>query len=192
LAWTIQAARHSKLLDGFAVSTEDEEIKEVARRYGAAALDRPPELAADDTTTKAVLKQVNQEIGGPDAAIVLLQATSPIRREGLIDRTIEAFRSGDYDSMSTGGWQMQYPPHGVEHRRQDVKQVFVNDGSVIVLKAANLAADVLFGAKAGTLATSREENVDIDEPFDFWLAEKILEKGLSEGWLVEPSLSPRK
>ncbi|MDR1309649.1 MAG: hypothetical protein LBL95_07125, partial [Deltaproteobacteria bacterium] len=120
---------------------------------------------------------------------VLLQATSPVRREGLIDRTVSAFRAGDNDSMSTGWMQLQYPPHGVEHRRQDIRSVFVNDGSVIALRAANLREGSLFGRKAGTLVTSREENVDIDEEFDFWLAGQILGKGLAEGWLAAPRLA---
>jgi CMP-N-acetylneuraminic acid synthetase len=88
--------------------------------------------------------------------------------------------------MSTGGLTLQYPPHGVEHRRQDVKSVFINDGSVIVLKAANLEKGTLFGPKAGTLITSREENVDIDEEFDFFVAEKLLEKYLAEGLITAP------
>jgi CMP-N-acetylneuraminic acid synthetase len=55
------------------------------------------------------------------------------------------------------------------------------------MRAANLSSS-LFGSKAGTMVTSREENVDIDEPFDFWLAEKVLEKGLEEGWLTPPEI----
>ncbi|MDR2386519.1 MAG: acylneuraminate cytidylyltransferase family protein [Deltaproteobacteria bacterium] len=189
LAWTIKAALESKLLDHFVVSTEDDEIALVAGLYGAKVAVRPPELAKDDSTTKEVLAQVVKELGDSNSLVVLLQATSPIRSADLIDRTISAFKAGDYDSMSTGGLQLQYPPHGVEHRRQDVKSLFINDGSVIVLKAANLEKGSLFGQKAGTLITSREENVDIDEEFDFFVAEKILEKYLAEGRIKAPVLA---
>jgi N-acylneuraminate cytidylyltransferase len=186
LAWTIKAAAEAALLDRFVVSTEDAEIAEVARLYGAEVTERPVELAKDDTTTRDVLAHTVRALGCPQTVVVLLQCTSPVRSEGLIDRTISAFLAGDYDSMSTGGEQLQYPPHGVEHRRQDVKSVFINDGSVIVLKAANLEKGTLFGPKAGTMVTSREENVDIDESFDFWLAEKLLEKYLAEGKVKPP------
>ena len=186
LAWTIKAATEAALLDRFVVSTEDAEIAEVARLYGAEVAKRPAELAKDDTTTRDVLAHTVREIGRPETVVVLLQCTSPVRSYGLIDRTISAFLAGDYDSMSTGGVQLQYPPHGVEHRRQDVKTVFINDGSGIVLKAANLELGTLFGQKAGTMITTREENVDIDEGFDFWLAEKILEKYLNEGLTKPP------
>ena len=49
IAWSIEAARNAKLLDRFVVSTEDAGIAEVARRFGAEVVDRPADLAADDT-----------------------------------------------------------------------------------------------------------------------------------------------
>ncbi|MDR0547850.1 MAG: acylneuraminate cytidylyltransferase family protein [Deltaproteobacteria bacterium] len=184
VAWTIKAAKESSLLKRFVVSTEDEEIAAVAKAYGAEVLVRPPELARDETISRLVLAQALDSLGGQN--VVLLQPTSPVRRLGLIDRVLDQFLSGEYDSLATGFLQIQYPPHGVEHRRQDVLTAFVNDGSVIVSQAQTIKNQSLFGARAGTLVTTREENVDIDDEFDFWLAEKILEKGLNEGWLTCP------
>ncbi|MDR2140599.1 MAG: acylneuraminate cytidylyltransferase family protein [Deltaproteobacteria bacterium] len=184
LAWTIKAGRESRLLDRLVVSTEDAEIAQVAEKYGAEVLNRPPELAQDATISRLVLEHALDSLGGE--SVTLLQPTSPIRRPGLIDRVIGLFQSGEFDSLATGFEQMLYPPHGVEHRRQDIKTVFVNDGSVIVATAATIRSQSLFGARAGTLVTSREENVDIDDEFDFWLAGKILEKALAEGWLTCP------
>jgi N-acylneuraminate cytidylyltransferase len=189
IAWTIHAARRSALLDRVVVSTEDRGIAEVASLYGAEPLERPAALAGDEVPSRDVLAHAHEALGRSADTLALLQATSPVRREGLIDRTVAAFNAGGWDSMSTGGLQLQYPPHGTEHRRQDVRSVFVNDGSVIVLKPANLALRSLFGPRAGTLVTTREENVDIDDPFDFWLAEKIVEKALDEGWMRPPEPS---
>ncbi|MDR1487975.1 MAG: acylneuraminate cytidylyltransferase family protein [Deltaproteobacteria bacterium] len=186
IAWTISAAINSSRIDKIIVSTEDAEIAAISERYGASVLKRPEELARDDSTTRDVLAHVLSEIPNCDDPIVLLQATSPIRRSGLIDAVIVAFGHADWDSMATGSMQLQYPPHGTEHRRQDVKSVFINDGSVIAFKRENLRRKSLFGPKAGTMTTSREENIDIDDEFDFWLAEKVIEKGLSEKWLFEP------
>jgi CMP-N-acetylneuraminic acid synthetase len=184
MAWTIKAGLESKKLDSLVVSTEDAEIAAVARSYGAVVLERPTELARDETISRAVLEHALDTMEGSSA--VLLQATSPIRRAGLIDRVIEIYLNGDYDSVATGFEQLLYPPHGVEHRRQDIKSVFVNDGSVIISSRETIKNQSLFGSKAGTLVTSREENVDIDDSFDFWLAEKILEKALNEGWMTCP------
>jgi N-acylneuraminate cytidylyltransferase len=187
IAWTIAAARASSELGDFVLSTEDREIAEAARAYGAKILERPEELARDEAASRDVVLHALSALKAQTA--VLLQPTSPVRRAGLIDRVIRAFREGEWDSMATGFMQPLYPPHGVEHRRQDIKSVFVNDGSVIVARREQMERGSLFGKRAGTLVTSREENVDIDESFDFFMAEKILEKALAEGWMSPPALA---
>ncbi len=185
IAWTIRAALDSKLLDRVIVSTEDEEIAAISREYGAEILPRPRELAQDATISRDVIAHALRETGA--ACSVLLQATSPVRSPGLIDRVIDAFKQGHWDSMATGNQHPLYPPHGVEHRRQDIQYVFVNDGSVIASTAQTVLNGSLFGQRAGTLVTSREENVDIDDEFDFWLAEKTLERVLARGWDICPA-----
>ncbi len=184
IAWTIKAALDSRRLDRVLVSTEDEEIAAVSRAYGAEVLDRLASLAADDTISRDVIAHALTETGARHS--VLLQATSPVRSPGLVDRVIESFLDGEWDSMATGFEQLLYPPHGVEHRRQDIASVFVNDGSVIVSTRQTVLDQSLFGRRAGTLVTSREENVDIDDEFDFWLAEKVLERVIGLGWAVTP------
>jgi N-acylneuraminate cytidylyltransferase len=180
----LQAAAASRRLESYAVSTEDPEIAAVAELYGAPVLKRPPELAEDDVLSRDVIAHALRILDGDVA--VLLQPTSPVRRPGLVDSVVEAFESGDWDSMSTGYDTLLFPPHGTEHRRQDISSVFVNDGSVICSTAQTVFNGSLFGNRAGTLVTSREENVDIDDEYDFWLAGKVLEKALSEGWATPP------
>ena len=184
IAWTIRAALDSKLLSKVIVSTEDREIAGISRAYGAEVLDRPEDLARDDTLSRDVISHALNATGADYS--VLLQATSPIRSQGLIDRVIAAFESEARDSMATGSMHPLYPPHGVEHRRQDIEYVFVNDGSVIVSTKETVAAQSLFGLRAGTFVSSREENVDIDDEFDFWLAEKVLERVVGQGWDIVP------
>ncbi|MDR0881895.1 MAG: acylneuraminate cytidylyltransferase family protein [Candidatus Adiutrix sp.] len=184
IAWTIRAALAARLLDRLVVSTEDQEIAAISRLYGAEVLERPVELAGDAALSREVIAHALAATGADRS--VLLQATSPVRSPGLVDRVITAFKNGLWDSMATGFEQLLYPPHGVEHRRQDIKSVFVNDGSVIVSTRETVLAQSLFGRRAGALVTSREENVDIDDEFDFWLAEKVLERALSQGWDIEP------
>ena len=174
IAWTIQAAQESEFLDRFVVSTEDAEIAAVAGNYGAEVLERPVELAGDEVISREVIRHALQATGAEVS--VLLQPTSPVRDRGLIDRCIRTFLDGDYDSLATGFMMPVYPPHGQEHRRQDISQVFVNDGSVVISRRAAVMAGSLFGEKRGTLVTDREQNVDIDDEFDFWLAEQILLK----------------
>jgi CMP-N-acetylneuraminic acid synthetase len=184
IAWTIRAALDSRRLDRVLLSTEDAEIAAVGRAYGVEVLDRPPELARDETISREVIAHALEATGAEVA--VLLQPTSPVRSPGLVDRVIAEFENGDWDSMATGFEHPLYPPHGVEHRRQDISHVFVNDGSVVISTRATVLARSLFGTKAGALITTRQENVDIDTEFDLWLAEKVLEWVLEQGWDLRP------
>ena len=184
IAWTIRAAQDSRLLDRILVSTEDEEIAAISRAYGAEVLERPAALADDKARSRDVIAHALEATGATHS--VLLQATSPVRSPGLVDRVIGAFKDGQWDSMSTGFEHPLYPPHGVEHRRQDISYVFVNDGSVIVSTRETVLAQSLFGKRAGTLLTTREENIDIDDEFGFWMAEKVLERVLAQGWNITP------
>ena len=176
IAWTIEAASKSKLLDRFVVSTEDPEIAEISKAWGAEVLDRPAELAEDTVISREVIRHALEATGA--AISVLLQPTSPVRDKSLIDRAIELFRQGGYDSLATGFMNPVYPPHGQEHRRQDISETFVNDGSVVISTRDTIMNGSLFGQNPGIMVTDREQNVDIDEEFDFWLAERVLEKRL--------------
>ena len=83
VAWTIRAAIESGVCDGVWVSTDDEEIGEVAKRYGAFVHWREdPALSADDAPTWLVVKAFMDELCEFDAGwseLLILQPTSPLR-----------------------------------------------------------------------------------------------------------------
>jgi len=173
IAWTIESAKKSKLLGKYVVSTEDKEIAGMAKQYGAEILNRPMELATDEATTLSVLQHVIEKI--PCDSVVLLQATSPIRRDGLIDECIKEFIDNEYDSLATG-FTCKYIEYGKNNsRRQDIEGFFYDDGNVYVIKADLIERGERCGEKIGRKVISRWENIEIDDEFDFWLAEKILQ-----------------
>lgn len=172
IAWTIEAAKRSRLMDRYVVSTEDKEIARIAKGYGAEVLRRPGELATDDASTLSVLQHALKEISCD--IVVRLQATSPIRGEGLIDECIREFIAGGYDSLATG-FMCKYVEYGKSNlRRQDMEGFFYDDGNVYVVKAELIRNGDLYGKKLGKKIISRRENIDIDDELDFWVAEKIL------------------
>ena len=174
IAWTIEAAKESKMIDRYVVSTEDEEIAQIVRGYGVEVLPRPSELATDEVTTISVLQHAIEQI--PCGIVVLLQDTSPIRRPGLIDECIKEFKDNDYDSLATG-FICDYIEYGKNQlRRQDIEGFFYDDGNVYVIKADIIKKGDRCGKRIGRKVISRWENVEIDDEFDFWLAEHILEK----------------
>ena len=174
IAWTIKAARKSKLLDKYVVSTEDEEIAKISRKYGAEIIERPPELATDESSTLSVLQDILKRI---DAEIVVvLQATSPIRNPDLIDDCVRRFLDTGADSLATG-FTCKYQEYGTSGlRRQDIKGFFYDDGSVYIIKADLIRNGDRFGRKMERVITDREQNIEIDDEFDFWVAEQVLKR----------------
>ncbi|MBI2104110.1 MAG: acylneuraminate cytidylyltransferase family protein [Candidatus Omnitrophica bacterium] len=176
LAWTIEAAKASTRLDRYVVSTEDRGIAQVARQWGAEVIERPAELATDEATTLSVLQHVLRLV--PAQVVVLLQATCPIRDEGLIDRCIARFLERGADSLATGFLckYVAYGSNAQERRRQEIPGFFYDDGNVYVIRADLIRAGERYGAKREHVILDREQNLDIDDAFDFWVAEQVLKR----------------
>lgn len=102
VAYTIEASLNSKYITRTVVSTEDSKIKEISLFFGAEVVDRPVELAQDETKTAPVMLQVFAELkksGYAPDVIVLLQATCPLRDSKQIDEAFEIFLNSDCDSV---------------------------------------------------------------------------------------------
>ena len=92
VAWSIEAAKQSQCFDDIIVSTDDGEIAEVARAYGASVpFFRPQQLADDFTGTNAVVVHAQEyvkQLGHNVSATACIYATAPFLtgvkiREGL-------------------------------------------------------------------------------------------------------------
>ena len=103
LAWTVLQARDAALVDRVFVTTNDPSIAEVAREYGAEVIERPEGISGDKATSEAAIQHALEVVGRdhglvPDK-VVFLQATSPLRLPGDIDRAIETFSREGADSL---------------------------------------------------------------------------------------------
>jgi CMP-N-acetylneuraminic acid synthetase len=191
IAWTIQAALASTRIDAVVVSTEDEEIAEVARNAGAEVpFMRPAKLSADDTPG---IEPALHAIEMPPAydAVLLLQPTSPLRTTADIDGVMalaaetnapaivsvceaEDHPSWMYRLAPGGNLQRLFPGPNVD-RRQDLPKVFSLNGAIYFGRTEWLRAQRSFVGE-GTIGypMSVEDSVDIDGPLDWRLAEILL------------------
>lgn len=180
IAWTIEAAKKSKLLDRYVVSTEDEEISKISQQYGAEIIKRPHYLAGDRVTTLPVVQHILRKI--KTDIVVLLQCASPVRDDGLIDLCIQRFLAVKADSLATGFICKLFEWGKYSKRRQDLKGWFRDDGNVCIVKADRVKKskswDEVWGRKREKVIISREQNFEIEDEFDFWLNEQILKKRL--------------
>ena len=95
VAYSIDAAKNSKYVTRTVVSTESPKIKQVVQSLDAEVVDRPQELAQDETKTAPVLLQVLESLKQhenyePDI-VVLLQATCPLRDSKELDGAFDVF-----------------------------------------------------------------------------------------------------
>ncbi len=171
--WSIEAAKESKYIDRIIVSTEDKEIGEIAKKAGAEVLWRPKELASDTATTISVLQHAIENISSD--IIVLLQPTSPIRVDNLIDRAIERFFKSGADTLATGCLRHDYQ-WGLFNNvpRQQLKDWFYDDGNVYIHKPDYLKQGKWFGKKLEQMAVDRHYNFEIDDELDFFITESIM------------------
>ena len=178
IEWTINKALESKLIDRYVVSTEDTEISKIAFDCGAEVIQRPIELAQDTTPTLPVLIHALNYMSPrfyPNI-VVLLQATSPIRKGGLIDYCINQFVESKKDFLVTGYISKDIPfnKQAESLRRQDIEGFFCTDGNIYISKASIIRNGNFIGNSIEYIQLTEEENVDINTMFDLWLAEKVL------------------
>lgn len=192
IVWTIEQALAVPGLDVL-VSTDDEEIAAVARDAGARVpWLRPAELAQDTTPTEPVVRhaieQVSAERGRPDA-VMLLQATSPVRHDDTLGRALTEFAASGVDSMvgvveqPPFIWQAGDPPTAAydwtdRPRRQDLTpegRRYRETGSLYVTRTEVYEQhDNRLGGRIGLFVMHEDEGVDIDTELDVALAARLL------------------
>jgi|GEM_PF-195511 len=205
IAYTIEAALRSNLINKLIVSTEDLEISEVARQHNAEVIIRPAELAQDETKTSPVLLHVIEELeqqGYYPDIVVLLQPTCPLRGEKIIDGAVNKLINSDKDSVFTGfhsgktmpKWKRSYdgnmvalydyhfrPRYQEPHLMEDM---YLENGAVYAIKidAIKEHRDFL-GSNVEIFETPRI--VDIDTPEDFEKVEKNLKVMQKRSEIIE-------
>lgn len=204
IAWTIERALASVYLDKVIVSTEDAEIAEVAKKYGAdVPFMRPADLAGDKTPTiDVIIHAVNffKEKGIAFDYVVLLEPTSPLRKENDIDDAIRLLidRQSDADSLvSVGEVHLEHPslmktvsdgylvPYETTdkkiYRRQDMPTVYFPYGVIYISKTGKLIeTGTFYQERTIPYFIERWQNYEVDDIYDFICVEAILKSKLKE------------
>jgi N-acylneuraminate cytidylyltransferase len=200
LCYTIAAAQGSRLLTRVVVSTEDAEIADVAAQAGCEVVDRPAEMARDDSPTlpaaqHAVLA-VEAQIGRKLDHVVILQATTPFRSSADIDACLEKLISTGADCVVSvrqahevhasklkkleGDGLLPYLMEEVEGvRRQDLPPCYVRNGGIYATRRGVLMEQgSIYGSDTRACVMPDERSLDINTEVDFLLAETLLNHGL--------------
>ena len=193
IAWTIEAALGSKYIDRVIVSTDNQEIANIAKKYGAEVpFIRPSELATDEATTiDAVLYSLGQleEVGEKYDYIALLQPTSPLRTTQNIEESIELLQTKNSDAVISVCeaehhplWSNVLPDDlsmdnfldaSVKNKRsQDLPKQYRINGAIYISSVKKLRKENSFFLSNNCIAYIMKQNVsiDIDTMDDFDLA----------------------
>ena len=193
ICYTVEAALRSRYLKRVIVSTDDVDIAKIATDCGAEVpFLRPSNLSQDDSSSVSVLKHAVNNIEESQVClfdfVVLLQPTSPLRNERYIDLAIEKMLETGADSVISvckvkhhPFWNFVFqedrlhsllPNNDKSSRRQELPQTYAPNGAVYVVKRDVLFNEnTMFGNDLRGIIMSAEESIDIDDYYDWFLAE---------------------
>jgi N,N'-diacetyl-8-epilegionaminate cytidylyltransferase len=198
IVYSIEVAQQTPSIEHIFVSTDDPEIAEIAALSGAEVIPRPVELAVDTAPEwlawKHAIDYVNRKHGIFDI-FICLPPTSPLRNVQDVTAAIHLFtiqkadvcisvtpaNRNPYFNMvkrNTDGFvELVTPPESTAFRRQDAPQVF-DISTVVYVAAPNfiMQKNNLFEGKVVSVEIPKVRAVDIDDIYDFLLAEAIINK----------------
>lgn len=199
IAYAIDAARSSAMIDRVFVSTDDTEIADVARQCGAdVPFMRPAELSRDDSSEWLAWQHAVRELEVvlPHRAVdvlVSVPTTAPLRAVQDVDRCIETLLASDADIVITvtPARRSPYfnmvtldderarlviePADGAVHRRQDAPLVYdITTAAYAVRRDYLLSATHLLQGKVRAVVVPESRALDIDSEMDLRIAEFIL------------------
>lgn len=204
LAFSVAAGQQAELVGRVIVSTDDEEIAEVGRTYGAEVpFLRPAALAQDDTRDLPVfqhaLRWLADEEGYEPEFIVQLRPTSPLRPPGLVDRALRMLASDDGVDSVRGVvpsgqnpykmWRMKAsgelvplledgPAEAYNQPRQELPLTYWQTGHIDAIRRRTiLEKNSMSGRHILGVKLSPKYTVDIDNEVDWQRAEAIALSG---------------
>ena len=217
IAYSIAAGLQAQLVTRTVVSTDDNEIAEVARRYGAQVpFTRPVELAQDQTTDLPVflhaLTWLDEHEGYRPEVVVQLRPTSPVRPPDCVDRAVRLLL-GHPEADSVRGvvpagqnpfkmWEIDPEgrmtpllkldgvPESYNAPRQALPPTYWQTGHVDAIRTASIhRKNSLSGEVILPLLLDARYTVDIDTLNDWRRAEWIVRQG--DLAMVYPGIRPR-
>jgi CMP-N-acetylneuraminic acid synthetase len=204
VAYSIEEAKKSKYIDRIVTITDDKEIANIAKKYGAEVpFMEPEEFAkeeADIVYLRYAIEKLEEDKNYKPELIVFLRPTCPLRRVEHINAGIEKIVETGADCIKSvcrvpchphKMWEIKgdklapfqktklWVEKGTDVPRQTLSEVYFSNSGVDIFRRKNLYKfNYLFGdgLDIRTIVMADKESIDIDEPIDFLIAETILKE----------------
>ncbi len=196
--YTICCAKKSKKLNSIYVTTNDEKVKNLSKKMECLVIDRPENLAQDNTPMLPVIKhaiaQIEKNIEKAIDIVSLLQPTVPFRSPEDVDIAIAKLISTSADSVIgvvqvfdhhpmrmyriIDGFLSPYSREPEEgYLRQKLPPVYLRNGAIYTFwRDLILKENSMFGNNILPYIMPPERSINIDAETDFIFAEAILKK----------------
>ena len=184
LSYTIKTSQKSAVEETW-VSTDCNNIKNIAESLGANIIDRPTALAQDNSQSEEALLHFAEHTDFD--VLVFIQPTSPLLQPKYIDQGIDLLlNDNQFDSVCTVykehwlprweqggnpiGWNVNKRP-----RRQDKSELYVENGAFYITTKKNLLKSKLrYSGKIGFIEMKFSESFQVDTIDDLELIKKII------------------
>ena len=178
------------------VTTDCPDTAALARSLGATLVDRPAELAADDTPTWPAIAHAVRAVEGMGIRVdlvLLLQCTCPLRRPQHIEESLALFDDQAVESVNSvmrvgdehparmyrieDGRLSPLEPEWEKARRQDLPAVYRRNGVIYAQRpAAFWSRQAFMGGETAPYVMSVEDSINIDTEIDLIVADALLRR----------------
>lgn len=196
IAYSIMAVQDAKLVTDWLVSSEDEEILTIAKKYGASTpFKRPAHLATDEVRNIDVvlhaLEYMERGKGVKYDIIVLLQPTSPVRESRHIDKAIELLWQSDLPTLASvkGPYQKRDPilkridsdgnlvPYCNDPELDEREPFYIYNAALYAVRRDYFIKEKRFiSEKQVPLVMDKYHSIDVDEQADLIVAGTYLKQ----------------
>jgi N-acylneuraminate cytidylyltransferase len=155
--YAMNAAKQATLVDDVYVSTDCEDIKQVAKEMGVNVIDRPQELSQDKSELVEAINHAVKHIGEEINFLITMHCNCGVHRPGLVDEAIAKLSNEPAADSCVSGYvdHSVHPyrtkritadgtlstwlemPENVSTNRQNLEPCFVLDGAVRVMRYSN-------------------------------------------------------
>lgn len=202
LVWSIEQAKKSRSISKVYVTSDDPHILKISQKAGAEVIVRPRRIAGDKSSSEeALLHSIDKiESRGQHKieAVVFLQATSPLRMPGDIDKAVKVFGEQKADSLFSASelkdfclWKIRskcYQSFNFDYRKRGRRQeripLYLENGSIYIFKPEVLRRlRNRLGGKIAIYEMPFWQSYEIDELTDveiceYYMSRKILNKNV--------------
>jgi CMP-N,N'-diacetyllegionaminic acid synthase len=188
IGYTLRVAKSVKEIDHLVVSTDDNDISDIAKSYGVEVISRPHEFATDNALTESALIYTLEELsknGDSYDIVLVLEPTSPFRSASTIKKSINYFSDSGvksvlavYESSENIGMIENgffFPIVANAPRRRQLRNPIYIESSTIYATRVNylMKSKTLVSDQWKALVVSDHEAIDINTENDFQYAEFI-------------------